>query len=376
MVEQFGDYAEGLHNEVERLCREHKKDLQREMENSSYQMRAMVMARQFSQSLLDFDRPDELVFMSKEVNDCLKSYQTPPSTDPPGWRQPRINPPDHVMESAIAKYFGTLTFEGEVVKSVLIREFSTKVEGDAKEPAVCDVAMTDDNEIVVVDRENRKVKVFSTKGVLKMSVGNNHLRQPNRTTNLKSSGMILVKDEKRLNLFAADGRYCGTFAELLKQPVGLTQTKDGEVLITDWASGEVHGFSENGEHMRCFPCASEGPGYICSAPNGNIIISDWKQHIIKVFNTKGKFLFHFGSEGSGRGQVNHPYGVCSDKYGNIIIADTWNHRIHLVAGDGRFLSYIVTKDDGIVYPQSVVVDNKGNLIIAERTSIKVYQYLA
>ena len=78
-----------------------------------------------------------------------------------GWRQPRLNPPTDLQDESIALMFGTLTFAGEVTRSVLVHAFSARLDDDTRAPALCDVAISDDNEIVVVDRDNRTVNIIS-----------------------------------------------------------------------------------------------------------------------------------------------------------------------------------------------------------------------
>ena len=57
----------------------------------------------------------------------------------------------------LGRLFGTLSFEGEVVRSVLLKTFSARTQYDDKDCALCDVALDADGNIVVVDRDNRKV---------------------------------------------------------------------------------------------------------------------------------------------------------------------------------------------------------------------------
>ena len=81
-----------------------------------------------------------------------------------------------------------------------------------------------------------------------MSTAENAFKNPNRIAVLKESGRILVKDEKFLKLLSSDGNVMGNFSNTqLKQPVGLAQSSDGLVLVTEWTNGEVVVFFENGE---------------------------------------------------------------------------------------------------------------------------------
>ena len=151
-------------------------------------------------------------------------------------------------------------------------------------------------------------------------------------------------------------------------------------MITDWTTGTIHIFNENGDELHQFAATLEAPAYVTvSKQTGNIIVSDWKNHLIRVFSPKGEFLAQYGGAGDGalEGQLNHPYGVCTDNFGHIIVADNWNHRITLLEQNCRFIRHLLTKDDGIEWPQQVGIDSKGNLVVAELGGlVKVFQYIA
>jgi len=293
-----------------------------------------------------------------------------------GWRQPRLNPASDLQSEDIALLFGTLTFAGEVTRSVLVHAFSARLADDTRTPAICDVAVSDDNDIVVVDRDNRTVKVFDSRGNLRRVAGKHELRAPNRIALLRRTGNLLVKDEKSLKVLGPDGGVVASFAEKLQQPVGVAQTPDGDVLVTDWVSGAVHVFDEVGAALRHFPCACEAAGYV-AAGAGVVAVTDWKQNQVKMFARDGGFRYQYGRPGSGPGQLDHPYGVCVDRYGHVIVADTWNNRVHLVSEDGKFIRFLVTKDDGLQWPQGVALDRKGNLVVVEQHGqVKIYKYIA
>lgn len=377
VVKQLNDYGEELHNQVESMVKEHKKELRHELDSCQKQLQQMITAKTFSDALLEFNRPEELVAMSREVNDRLHDFQSFRDTVPPGWKQPRLHPAQPVMPLQIKQMFGNLVFEGEVIKTVLLRSFSAKLPDDAKDCALCDVSLDIDDNIIVVDRDNKKVKVFDCNGNLQLSTGVWLLKSPNRVTALKQTGRILVKDDKSLRIINPQGTFEKyTFADL-KQPVGMTQSESGEVVITDWMESSVICYDEGGNVTRKFRVACEAPGYICAAPNGNMIISDWKQHCVKIFNNEGELVHNYGRHGAGDAELDHPYGICCDKFGHIIVADTWNNRIHLVSEEGKYLSILLSKDDGLLWPQAVSIDKKGNLIVLEQHgNVKIYQYLA
>ena len=46
--------------------------------------------------------------------------------------------------------------------------------------------------------------------------------------------------------------------------------------------------------------------------------------------------------GSGRGQLNYPFGVATDSSGSVFVADYYNGRIQKFKGDGSFVRTIVS----------------------------------
>lgn len=365
---------------MEELVKEHRKDVARELDKYKNQLTAATTAKSFADALLGFNRPEELVAMSREVHGRLADFQKAPDPSPPAWKQPRLNPAESDGDvDTLARLFGTLSFEGEVVRSVLLKTFSARTQYDDKDCALCDVAIDKDGNIIVVDRDNRKVKVFDVNGNLKLSTAENAFKTPNRVTYLHQSGNILVKDEKYVRMLSPDGHVVGVFGDRdLRQPVGLAQADNGEVFVTEWTSSAVVVFDEKGTRLRRFQTACEAAGYVAASPNGNVVMTDWKEHVVKIFDAGGNFVRQYGSQqGTGVDQLDHPYGVCCDRFDHIIVSDTWNNRIVMLASDGRYINTLMTKEDGIAWPQALTVDQHGRLIIVEQHGlVKIYQYMA
>ena len=375
-VKHIGQYAEAMHATIDKLGKERKKGLTKEIEELDNNIKIMSVTSQFTHLLLDFNRAEETVAMSKDVAQRLKLFQVAPSLNPPQWKQPRLKPAEDMSPDDFAKFFGSLAYEGDIVRSSLVRSFSTATPDDEKPCALCDMVI-DNDELLIVDKDNRKVKIFADNGSLINQFGDDVFTGPNRITSMKSNGTLLVKDDKCLRVLTRKGKYLGNFAEELKQPVALTQTADGEILITDWMSGSVHGFSERGDQMRNFRSATEAAGYICCTPSGRIALTDWKMNCVKLYDAAGRQLAQYGETGPGTTQLDHPYGICADQYGHLLVADTWNNRVCLLSEDAKFIKLILTKEHGIEYPQALAVNSSGYLVVAEKQgTVKIFQYLA
>ena len=57
--------------------------------------------------------------------------------------------------------FGRLTFQGEMVKTVCTSHFTIEVPGDERPSAISDMSITEDDDIIICDRDNRRIKVLS-----------------------------------------------------------------------------------------------------------------------------------------------------------------------------------------------------------------------
>ena len=93
------------------------------------------------------------------------------------------------------------------------------------------------------------------------------------------------------------------------------------------------------DYIQHFGSYGTGPGEI-SWPNslavdneGKVYLSDEWLNRITIFDNNGVFLGHWGEEGSGNGMVNRPAGLAFDHDDNLLLADSFNHRIQKFTRD-------------------------------------------
>jgi DNA-binding beta-propeller fold protein YncE len=63
---------------------------------------------------------------------------------------------------------------------------------------------------------------------------------------------------------------------------------------------------------------------------GNVVEAEGDYHRVQVLHCSDAHLRTIGSEGSGAGRFNRPYGVAFDSAGQIIVADADNHRVQVL----------------------------------------------
>ncbi|XP_019622331.1 PREDICTED: tripartite motif-containing protein 3-like [Branchiostoma belcheri] len=147
-------------------------------------------------------------------------------------------------------------------------------------------------------------------------------------------------------------------------------TRRNHILITQTTGdflnphGEVLVFRSDGTLVRTVgqQQGMKYPLYITVDGEGNILVSDSENHCVYVYNEDGQFLFKFGDEGSGEGQLVYPRGICTDRAGNIIVADTGNSRVEMFDKTGKFLKHITTD---MTSPYAVAMTPQGQLVVTD-----------
>ena len=143
------------------------------------------------------------------------------------------------------------------------------------------------------------------------------------------NGDILVadRDNNRVSVFSKDLIFISNIGiGKLKGPRDVKLTPDSVVVVLDRSPKCVHFYSKNG-HLLC-SCISQGqgpdclvyqPSLFCLDLAGNIIISDWGNNRIKIFSQSEQLIYTIGRKGKGIGEFRCPYGICISKFGTIFV---------------------------------------------------------
>ncbi|CAH1798663.1 unnamed protein product [Owenia fusiformis] len=118
----------------------------------------------------------------------------------------------------------------------------------------------------------------------------------------------------------------------------------------------------------------EAPWYATVNSKGILIVSDHHRHCIRGLNKQGTDVFCYmknetsldnpGDENP-ESKLHWPRGICVDVQDYIIVADHMNQQVALLSPKGDFIRYLLTKQDGVRFPRSVVVNNNGQLIVGD-----------
>eukprot|EP00058_Branchiostoma_floridae_P018606 XP_002604095.1 hypothetical protein BRAFLDRAFT_71616 [Branchiostoma floridae] len=250
------------------------------------------------------------------------------------------------------------------------------------------VTVSDEGEIFVADWQNQRIQVFTLQGTFVRqfpTVMSGEEKMYPYDVAMDGEGNLWVvgetgpdsadfavqynKQGRMLRKFDLQKTGCvrGVAVDTSRNHILITQTTGDD-------EGNLHGevlvFRPDGTLVRTVG-QQQGmvfPQYITVDGEGNILVSDWSNHCVYVYNKDGEFLFQFGGEGSGEGQLNWPRGICTDRAGNIIVADAGNRRVEMFDKTGKFLKHIATDMKGAL---AVAIATQGQLVVNDWKESKV-----
>ena len=268
------------------------------------------------------------------------------------------------------------------------QQFEAVGESDTKEVWPTGMAVTPDSDFVIVDRDNKIIKVHNKTGQLKQEIkgnGEQRLMIPFDVALLKS-GDIAVTDHgaEDVKIFTTNGNHVLTIQEGIKYPRGITVNAKGEIITVDCqhrcltvhdpTSGKLikHIEATNNKGSKVLV----DPYYIAVTAQGNLLVTDTAAPHIKFFSATGDYLANYGNYGVQKDQILQPYGICCDNYGYIFVCDNQNHRIHALLPDGTFCQFLLTTANSLWHPMTVATTPSGGLAVTEALGkVKVYNYM-
>eukprot|EP00058_Branchiostoma_floridae_P002403 XP_002587891.1 hypothetical protein BRAFLDRAFT_87279 [Branchiostoma floridae] len=236
------------------------------------------------------------------------------------------------------------------------------------------VVLSPSNEIFVADYNNRRVQVHSTEGVYlhhfpTVVPGTGKDMQPHDIC-MDGNGTLWVvrrgETAHHVVQYSTDGTVMAGFdLEKIGYFRGIAvDMRTNDILVTDADQGAVQVFRPDGSLVRTVRHPRGEmlrPWYVTVDGEGNIFVSAWNNNYVYVYDESGKFLFQFGGEGSGEGQLKGPRGICTDSLGHILVADSGNEKIQIFTRHGKFVRTVRTGSK----PGGLAVGPEGQLVVTD-----------
>ncbi|KAK2154550.1 hypothetical protein LSH36_265g00004 [Paralvinella palmiformis] len=247
-------------------------------------------------------------------------------------------------------------------KPVVVKRFVGKTKKEHRDIGVTDVAVTSSGDVIIVDKHNKLVKMFTSEGEFLRFVGRKQVKAPSRITIL-SSGEILVTDNssKSVKIFSADGAtYVAEFADDLDQPISHCELFDGKIAIVDFSTCNIVIYERSGRAVHYFKTGLQCPAYVGGTRNGSIVVSDWRNSKVRIYDVVGKLITELDSDNHG---IDTPYGVRGDIHGHLIVSEKSSAGIRIFTEDGTPLGHLSREEFEFKLPMALSVYG-GELLVS------------
>jgi DNA-binding beta-propeller fold protein YncE len=121
----------------------------------------------------------------------------------------------------------------------------------------------------------------------------------------------------------------------------------------------------------------QGPWGVTTDSAGNVWVVDYENNRIQKFNSKGEYLLKVGSYGTGNSQFNQPLGIAADSAGNVWVADYENSRIQKFNSKGEYQGQFGSYGTGngqFNGPAGIAIDPAGNVWVEDSSNSRIQKF--
>jgi len=198
--------------------------------------------------------------------------------------------------------------------------------------------LDDEDRILVIDGERRRIKVFNYRGEFESS--------------LELPGFEGVKDP----VFSA-----------------LTLDDNGDLYVGESTSGQVVVFDRSLKRKLRIGSYGEAPGQFLGIVGialdaKHIYVASEDGYGVQVFTRQGRLVRYWGRHDAGLENVSLPASIAVDDRGRVILIDTLRQEIKYYDPEGRLMDLFggLGREPGeVAYPSGVSIDRKGRLCVAD-----------
>jgi DNA-binding beta-propeller fold protein YncE len=176
----------------------------------------------------------------------------------------------------------------------------------------------------------------------------------------------LDRNERRMDVFGTRGNL------KLSKPLGISVATDGTIYVADAGIKKVLAFDEEGNVTSAYGRQGElvnPTDTLTSADGKRLFVADSKAHKIVVFDLEsGALVSSFGKEGQGEGEFKFPTSLARGPEGSLFVVDQINSRLQQVTEGGEYIDSLGALGVGfgnLVRPKDVAVDDDGFLYVTD-----------
>ena len=208
-----------------------------------------------------------------------------------------------------------------------LRKFGTQGGADGQFNCVTGLVYNKAGNIVVGDYHNARIQVFSPTGQWISKFGKEVLKRPWPGVSITNDDNVVVCDTttKKVFVFSPEGRLLLQFASCLQNQASTGRHYaifHGGKYFVSAVKQMVRVFDSLGAHLYDIGTGQlDTPAGLAVDANDLLLVCDQSKHCVKVFTLDGNFVTSFGSNGSGKVELNTPYGITVIPDGRVFVCD-------------------------------------------------------
>ena len=202
-------------------------------------------------------------------------------------------------------------------------------------------------------------------------------------------GQIIVveRSEHCISIFSANGDKVRSFGShgsapgQLKNPVFIALTATGNIFVCEAGNHCIQLFSPEGRSLKCIGTTGSGPlqfqtpiGIAVHPHSNKIYIAEEGNQRIQILNPDFTFCSRFGSPGTGNAEFKHPFGISFDSTGNVFVSEYSNNRIQVFTENGVYIRQFCKKgsgDEELNVPAGIAIDSNDVVYICDRNNHQI-----
>ncbi|XP_019636260.1 PREDICTED: tripartite motif-containing protein 3-like [Branchiostoma belcheri] len=242
------------------------------------------------------------------------------------------------------------------------------------------LAVSSTNEIFVTDERNKRIQVFSMKGVFIHSFSTRDLK-PVAISTGRNDTLWVILEGYDIQQHSKEGHVlakftCSSTSKEIIYGIAWHELSDRIILTQGaWPTEIVWlspTYTTTPTSATCNLNRLSGTGSdeisnkqsITIDMKGNIYVIDKYEARILKYGENGVYLTSFGSPGSGAGNLNNPSGICVDSLGRVIVADAGNSRVEMFTAKGEHIRTVAYMQK----PRHVATGGEGQLVVLNQES--------
>ena len=273
--------------------------------------------------------------------------------------------PKHFDTTGTGIRHGNIMWLDKRIRS--ISKVNIRIPDDSKEPWIRGCCVMSDGQVVLCDTNNDQIKLLDSSYKL---IGN--LKLPARPADISvlndSEVIITIPDKRQLLIVSVTSQLRIIRTIQLDKVCCCVDVSGGEIYITceESEQGEIRILDMSCNERRRISLSRVMGTYVVKTPrfiavsafSGKIFITDLETVRLTCLTSDGQLVYQYKEQ-----RLGWPRGILVDSADNVLLCYSKSHTIVVITPDGRKHGTLLSRKDGVKYPQTLAYRARDNTVI-------------